>query len=156
MLALMYTEQWLALWVVALKYGLFFAGAAVNLTLFYWATCAKQAKPIFTPPLFSAPALLATALTVPFMWCGGGAIGGLIGSGRQRIAALVSMGVFVILCANATFRIYLAATAPPHVTIGGGVAGNAAMAAVFAGVVIVAWWVLRRHALAESSPITSY
>jgi len=43
------------------------------------------------------------------------------------------------------FRVYLAATAPPHVAIGGGVAGNASMAAVFAAVGIVAWWTLRRH-----------
>jgi hypothetical protein len=49
MLALMYTEQRRALWVVALKYGLFFTGAAVNLRLCYWATCAKLAKPILTP-----------------------------------------------------------------------------------------------------------
>lgn len=155
MLALMYTEQRRALWVAALKYGLFFAGAAANLTLCYWATRAKQAKPLLTPLLFSAPALLATAPTVPFMWYGGGAIGGLIGSGRQRIAAWISLGVFALLCAYATFRVYLAATAPPHVTIGGGVAGNAAMAAVYAGVGFVAWWTLRRHARAESSTITA-
>ena len=90
------------------------------------------------------------------MWYGGGAIGGLIGSGRQRIAAWVSLGVFALLFANAMFRIYLAATARPYVVIGGGVAGNAAMAAVFAGVGIVALWMLRRHARAELSPITSY
>jgi hypothetical protein len=146
MLALVYSDQRRALWVVALKYVLFFAGAVANLTLCYWATRTKQARPFLTPLFFSAPTLLATAYTVPFMWYGGGAIGGLIGSGRQRIAAWVSLGVFALLFANAMFRVYLAATALPHVMIGGGVAGNSAMAAVFAGVGIIAWWKLRRHA----------
>jgi hypothetical protein len=89
------------------------------------------------------------------MWYGAGAIGGLIGSGRQRIAAWVSLGVFALLFANAVFRIYLAATARPHVVIGGGVAGNAAMAAVFAGIGIAAWRTLRRHAQTESNTTTS-
>ena len=151
MLALIYSDQRRALWVVALKYGLFFAGAVFNLTLCYWATREKQARPFLTPLFFSVPTLLATAPTVPFLWYGGGAIGGLIGSGRQRIAAWISLGVFALLFANAMFRIYLAATAPSHVTIGGGVAGNAAMAAVFAGIGIAAWWALRRRAQTESS-----
>jgi len=155
MQALIYSDQRRALWVVALKYGLFFAGAVVNLTLCYWATRTKRARPFLTPVLFSAPILLATAPTVPFMWYGGGAIGSLIGSGRQRIAAWISLGVFSLLFANAMFRIYLAATAASHVTIGGGVAGNATMAAVFACVGIVAWWVLRRHGRAESSTTPS-
>jgi len=146
MLALIYSGQQRALWVVALKYGLFFAGAVFNLTLCYWATRAKQARPFLTPLFFSAPALFATAYTVPFMWYGAGATGGLIGSGRQHIAAWVSLSVFALLFANAMFRIYLAATAAPHVTIGGGVAGNAAMAAVYAGVGITAWLKLRRNA----------
>jgi len=153
MTALTYSDQRRALWVVPLKYGLFFGGAVVNSTLCYWATRAKQARPFLTPLFFSAPALLATAYTVPFMWYGAGAIGGLIGSGRQRIAARVSLGVFALLFANAMFRIYLAATALPHVTIGGGVAGNAVMAAVFAGVGILAWWKLRRHARGEKENI---
>jgi hypothetical protein len=155
MLALIYADQRRALWVVTLKYGLFFAGAVVNLTLCYWATRTKRARPFLTPLFFSAPTLLATAYTVPFMWYGGGAIGGLIGSGRQHIAAWVSLGVFALLFSNSTFRIYLAATAPSHVTIGGGVAGNAVMAAVFASVGIAAWWTLRRHGRAESSTTPS-
>jgi hypothetical protein len=153
MLALIYTDQQRALWVVVLKYGLFFAGAVVNLTLCYWATHVKQARPFLTPFFFAAPPLLATAPTVPFMWYGGGAIGGLIGSGRQRIAAWLSLGVFALLSANSTFRIYLAATAPSHVTIGGGVAGNAVMAVVFAAVGFIACWTLRRHIRAESRTI---
>ena len=155
MLALIYTDQQRAMWVIALKYGLFFAGALINLTLCYWATRAKQAKPLLTPLFFAAPALFMTAITVPFMWYGGGAIGGLIGSGRQRIAFWVSLCVFALLSVKSTFRVYLAATAPSHVTIGGGVAGNAAMAAVFASVGIVAWWTLRRHGRAESSTTPS-
>jgi hypothetical protein len=150
MLALIYTAQQRAMWMIALKYGLFFAGALINLTLCYWATRVKQARPLLTPLFFAAPALLMTAPTVPFMWYGGGAIGGLIGSGSQRIAAWVSLCVFALLSVNSTFRIYLAATAQPHVTIGGGVAGNAVMAVVFAAVGFLACWRLRRHIRTES------
>jgi len=150
MLALIYTNQQRAMWVISLKYGLFFAGALINLTLCYWATRVKQARPLLTPLFFAAPALLMTAPTVSFMWYGGGAIGGLIGSGRQRIAAWVSLCVFALLSINSTFRIYLAATAQSHVTIGGGVAGNAVMAVVFAAVGLLACWRLRRHVRTES------
>lgn len=155
MQAIVYADHRRSLWMVTLKYGLFFAGAVVNLALCYWATRAKQAKPFVTPLLFAAPTLLVTAPTVAFMWYGCGAIGGLIGSSRQRIASWVSLGVFALLCANSLFRIYLAATAQPHVTIGGGVVGNAAMAALFAVLGIVPWWMLRRHAQAEASTVTS-
>jgi hypothetical protein len=62
----------------------------------------------------------------------GGAIGGLIGCGRPHIATWASLAVFTILFSNAMFRIYLAATAPSNVVNGGGVAGNAVMAAIFA------------------------
>ena len=150
MLALIYTDQKRAMWVIALKYGLFFAGAVINLTLCYWATRVKHARPLLTPLFFAAPALFMTAITVPFMWYGGGAIGGLIGSGRQRLAFWASLCVFALLSVKSTFRMYLAATAPSHVTIGGGVAGNAVMAIVFAAVGIVACWTLRRHGRAES------
>ena len=152
MMALLYTDHQRALWVVILKYGLFFAGAVINAILCYWAPRKKQAGPLVAPLLFSAPALLATAPTVTFMWYGGGAIGGLVGSGRQRLAAWISLGVFGLLFLNAAHRIYLAATALPHVTIGGGVAGNAAMAVVFAGVGLVAWGMLKRNARSEPSP----
>lgn len=155
MAALIHHYPWRVPWVMALKYGLFFVGAVVNLTLCYWATRAKQAGPFLTPIFFAAPIVLVTALTVPFMWYGGGAIGGLVASGRQRTAAWVALGVFGLLSANATLRVYYAATAQPHVTIGGGVAGNAVTAAVFAGVGIVAWWTLRRRARTESSTTTS-
>lgn len=49
MLALIYTDQQRAMWVIALKYGLFFAGALINLTLCCWATRVKQARPLLTP-----------------------------------------------------------------------------------------------------------
>ena len=146
MAALTNHYPWRAPWVMALNYGLFFAGAVVNLTLCYRATRAKQARPLLVPIFFAAPIALVTALTVPFMWYGGGAIGGLVASGRQRTAAWLALSVFALLSANAVLRVYYAATAQPHVTIGGGVAGNAAMATVFAGMGIVAWWALRRPA----------
>ncbi len=153
--ALIYAGQRRSLWVVTLKYGLFFAAAGINLALCYWAARAKQAKPLLTPLFFSAPALLATAPTVAFMWYGAGAIGGLIGSGSQRIASWIALGVFGLLSANSMFRIYLAATAPPHVTIGGGVAGNAAMAAVFAVLAILPWWMLKLRAQTEANKVKS-
>ena len=52
MLALIYTDQQRAMWVIALKYGLFFAGALINLTLCCWATRVKQARPLLTPLFF--------------------------------------------------------------------------------------------------------
>jgi hypothetical protein len=64
------------------------------------------------------------------------------------------LAVFAILFTNAMFRIYLAATAPSHVVIGGSVVGNVALAAIFATMGIVAWWTLTRHAWAESSITT--
>ena len=150
MLALLYNHQQRALWVVALKYGLFFAGALANMALCYWVTREKEAKPFLAPLFYSAPALFATAPTVPFMWYGGGVIGSLIGSGHPRIAAWISLGVFVPLSVYAFFRIYLAATAQPHVNIGGGVVGNAIMAIVFGGIGILMWIKLRRHPRGES------
>ncbi|MDH3317474.1 MAG: hypothetical protein OER43_17120, partial [Gammaproteobacteria bacterium] len=155
MLAFVYADQRHRLWVGPLKYALFFAGAGVNLALCYWATRAKQAKPLVTPLYFSAPALLVTAPTVALMWYGSGAIGGLVGSGRQSIAAWVSLGVFGLLSANSMLRIYFAATAAPHVTIGGGVAGNAAMAVLFAGLAIVPWWMLRCQPHPETRTVPS-
>ena len=155
MRTLVYSDQWRAPWGVTLQYGLFFAGAVVNLTLCYWVTRAKQARPFLTPILFAAPVFAVSGATVLFLWYGGGALGGLIASGRQRVAAWVALGVFGLLSANSIFRTYLAATALPHVKIGGGVAGNAALAAVFAGVGLAAWWMLRRHARTGSSTTPS-
>lgn len=151
MLALIHSDQRHSLWAAALRYGLFFAGGIANLTLCYWSARVKQTNAFLTPLLFSAPALFVAAFPVPFMWYVGGAIGGLIASGRQRIAAWISLVAFGLLAGNAVFRVYLAATAPPHVVIGGGVAGNTLMAAGWAGVGSMAWWKLRRHAQPEST-----
>jgi len=155
MAALTNHTPWRALWVTSLRYGLFFVRAAVNLMLCYWANRAKQAHPLLTPVYFAVPIFVVTSFTVPFMWYGGGAIGGLVASGSQRIAAWLALSVFALLSANALLRVHFAATAQPHVTIGGGVAGNAVMAAVFAGIGIVAWWTLRRHPRTKSDTTTS-
>ncbi len=146
MYSLIYADQRHDLWVEPLKYMLFFSAAIVNLTLCYGATRTKQAKPLVVPLFFSAPVLLVSPPNVALMWYGGGAIGGLIGSGQQRVAVWIALGVFGLLSFNSTFRIYLAATAQPHVTIGGGIAGNAAMAALFAALAVVPWWMFRRRA----------
>jgi len=151
--AQIFANQQYALWDIVIKYGLFFGAAVVNMTLCQWATRRKQARPLVTPLAFATPALLAASPTVPFVWYAGGAIGGLIGSGRRRIAAWVALSVFVYLLANALLRTYMAATAAPHVTIQGGVAGNAAMAAVYVAAGIGAWWMLSRHQQVESGKI---
>jgi hypothetical protein len=132
-------DESLGIWIEVVKYVLFFAGAIVNLILCYWITRLRQANPLFTPMLFAVPSLLISAPTLALMWYGGGAIGGLTGSGRQRSAGLIAFIVFSLLAVNSAYRIYAAANAPAHVTIGGGVLGNAAMAAVFAIMAVAPW-----------------
>ena len=151
MQAFIFADQRRELWLVALMYGLFFAGAIFNLLLCYWATRSKQVNPLVTPVLFAAPALLVAAPTLALMWYGGGAIGGLIGDGRQRVACWISLGVFSLLFANSAYRVYAAAVAPAHVTIGGGVAGNAVMAAVFVVLGLAPWLMLWRQNQAKAS-----
>ena len=151
MQAFIFADQRRELWLVALKYGLFFAGAIFNLALCYWATRSKRANPGLTPVLFAAPALLVAAPTLALMWYGGGAIGGLIGDGRQRSACWISLGVFSLLFANSAYRVYAAAVAPAHVTIGGGVAGNAVMAAVFLVLGLAPWLILQRQNRAKAN-----
>ena len=104
-----------------------------------------------TPVLFAAPALWVASPTLALFWYGGGAIGGLIGDGRQRGASWISLGIFSLLFANSAYRVYAAAVAPAHVTIGGGVAGNAAMAAVFIVLGLGSWLMLRRQNRAKAS-----
>ena len=145
MQAFIFSDQRGELWLVVLKYVLFFAGAIFNLAFCHWVTRSKQANPLVTPVLFAIPSLLVSPPTLALMWYGGGAIGGLIGVGRQRSACWVSLGVFSILFANSVYRIYAAAVAPAHVTIGGGVGGNAVMAAVFFVLGLAPWLVLRRQ-----------
>ena len=151
MQAFILTDQWREFWLVALRYGLFFAGALFNLALCYWATRSKQANALLTPMLFAAPALLVAAPTLALMWYGGGAVGGLVGDRRPRGACWISLGVFSLLFANSAYRVYAAAVAPAHVTIGGGVAGNAVMAVVFAVLGVAPWLVLWRQHRAKAS-----
>lgn len=144
MWSLIYADQQHSLWVDPLKYVLFFAAAVVNLALCYWAIRLKQASPLVTPLYFSIPVLLVSPPNVALMWYGAGAIGGLAGSEHHRIASWISLGVFGLLSANSILRVYYAANAAPHVKIGGGVIGNAAMATLFAALAITGWWLLRR------------
>ncbi len=134
-------DQSSGIWIAVVTYGLFFAGAIANLILCYWITRIRQANPLLTPLLFAAPSLLVSAPTLALMWYGGGAFGGLLGSGRQRSARWIALITFSLLAINSAYRIYAAANAPAHVTIGGGVLGNAAMAMVFI-VLAIAPWVL--------------
>lgn len=127
-----------------IKYTLFFAGAAINFVLCFHAVTAKNANPFLVPVLFAAPIFFGAAATVSLLWYGGGAVGGLAAGRRHRLAAQISTAVLLLLAANSLLRSYRALDAPPHVTIGGGVAGNAAMAALFIVLAIVAWWALRR------------
>lgn len=142
--ATIHADQSLGIWIEVVKYGIFFAGAFINLLLCRWVARVRPANPWLTPMLFAAPSLLVSAPTVALMWYGGGAVGGLIGCGRQRGASWIALIVFSLLATNSTYRIYAAATAPAHVTIGGGVLGNAAMAAVFAILAIAPWIILHR------------
>jgi len=132
-------------WIMLLKYGLFFGGGLFNLWLCYRAVRENKAPPLLVPLAFAAPTLVAASPTVPFVWYAAGAIGGLAGTGRWRNAGWVALGVFALLAGNSLLRTYYAATAESHITIQGGVAGNAAMAALYAIAGIVAWWYLKRR-----------
>ncbi len=151
MYALIYGGHRGSILTETLKYLLFFSAAVINLALCHWAARVKQAHPLITPIYFAAPILLVSPGNVALMWYGAGAIGGLMSSGKHRIAAWIALAVFGLLSLNSMFRIYLAATAAPHVKIGGGVAGNAAMAALFALLAIVPWWMLSRRAQTEAN-----
>ncbi len=155
MYSLIYSGHRDSVLIETLKYLLFFSAAVVNLALCHRAARVKQAHPLVTPIYFAAPVLLVSPGNVALMWYGAGAIGGLMGSGKHRIAAWIALGVFGLLSLNSMFRIYLAATAAPHVKIGGGVAGNAAMAALFAVLAIVPWWLFRRFAQGSSEAARS-
>lgn len=143
--AFIVSDQGRELWLMTLMYGLFFAGAIFNLVLCYWATRSKQANSLTTPVFFAAPVSLVAGPALALMWYGGGAIGGLIGDGRPRAACWMSLGVFSFLFANSAYRVYVAAVAPAHVKIGGGVAGNAVMAAVFVVLGLGPWLILWRQ-----------
>lgn len=151
MQAFIFSDHRREVWLAALMYGLFFAGAILNLVLCYWATRSKQVNPFATPGLFAAPALLVAPPALALIWYAGGAIGGLIADGRQRGACWISFGVFSLLFAVSVFRVYAAAVSPAHVKIGGGVAGNAVMAAVFVVLALGPWLMLRRQNRARAS-----
>ena len=126
-------------------YALFFAGAAINFTLCFRAVTSRNANPYLVPVLFAAPVFFGTAPTVSLLWFGGGAVGSLAARRRHRLAANISAAVLLLLAANSLVRSYRAIDVPPHVKIGGGVAGNAAMAALFVVLAIVSWWALNRR-----------
>ncbi len=127
-----------------IQYALFFAGAAINFVLCFRAVTSKNANPYLVPVLFAAPIFFGAAPTVSLLWCGGGVVGSLAARRHHRLAAQVSTAVLVLLAANSLLRSYRAIDAPAHVTIGGGVAGNAAMAVLFVLLAVVIWWALHR------------
>ena len=77
--------------------------------------------------------------------CCASVVGSLAARHRHRLAAKISAAVFLLLAANSMLRSYRAIDAPSHVTIEGGVAGNAAIAALSVVLAIVCWWVLNRR-----------
>lgn len=127
-----------------IQYALFFAGAAINFVLCFRAVTSKNANPYLVPVLFAAPIFFGAAPTVSLLWYGGGVVGSLAARRRHRLAAQVSTAVLMLLAANSLLRSYRAIDAPAHVTIGGGVAGNAAMAVLFVLLAVVVWWALHR------------
>ena len=135
--------------VLGIQYALFFAGAAINFSLSFHAVRAKSANPYLTPILFAVPVIFGAAPTVCLLWYGGGAAGALVAGRRHRLAAWISIAVFALLALNAVQRSVRAIDAPSHVTIEGGVAGNAAMAALFITLAIVSWWSLRRAGISS-------
>ena len=128
-----------------IRYALFFAGAAINFVLCFRAVTSGNANPLLVPVLFAAPIFFGTAPTVSLLWFGGGAVGSLVACRRHRLAAHISAAGLLLLAANSLVRSYRAIDAPAHVTIEGGVAGNAAMAALFVALAIVSWWALNRR-----------
>lgn len=130
--------------IMLLKYALFFAGAAVNLVLSYRVARDLQAPPLLIALPFALPSLMVASSTVPLVWYAAGAIGGLAGSGRHTAANRIVVALFLFLVAGSLFRTYLAANAEAHVTIQGGIAGNAAAAILYAAMGIFSWWLLRR------------
>ena len=143
--AVLYADDTYYYVMQGIAYTLFFAGAAINFVLCFHAVSSRNANPYLVPVLFAAPVFFGTAPTVALLWFGGGAVGSLAACRHHRLAAHISAAVFLLLAANSLLRSYRAIDAPSHVTIGGGVAGNAAMAALFVVLAIVSWWALDRR-----------
>jgi hypothetical protein len=137
-----------------LQYALFFGGAAINYGLCFPAVKSKNANPYLTPLLFAAPIFFGAAPTVSLLWYGGGAAGALVAGRHHGLAAGIAVVVFGLLAANSLERSYRAIDAPSHVTIEGGVAGNAAMAALFIILAVVSWWLLGRIRIASHRETT--
>lgn len=144
LVAVLYADDTHYVVMQGIQYALFFAGAATNFVLCFRAVTSKNANPYLVPALFAAPIFFGAAPTVSLLWYGGGVVGSLAARRRHRLAAQVSTAVLVLLAANSLLRSYRAIDAPAHVTIGGGVAGNAAMAVLFVLLAIIAWWALHR------------
>lgn len=149
MVAALYADDADSILVQVIAYILFFAGAAANFVLCFHAVTSKNANPYLVPVLFAAPVFFGAAPTVSLLWFGGGAVGSLAARRRHWLAAQISAAVFLLLAANSLVRSYRAIDAPAHVTIGGGVAGNAAMAALFVVLAFVSWWALKRSGAAS-------
>jgi hypothetical protein len=129
--------------VQTLRFALFFGGAALSFAFCFQASKLRRANPFLTPALFSVPVFFIAAAPALALWYGTGVAGALVARGLGRIAAWVASGVCALLAANFSERSYRAVDAPAHVRIEGGVAGNAALAALFVGLAVVAWWLLR-------------
>jgi hypothetical protein len=134
-----------SLTIQSLRYALFFGGAALNFALCFHASRIKNANALITPALFSVPVFFIAAAPAVVLWYGSGAAGALVARGFGRIASWVSSAAFMLLAANFVERSFRALDAPSHVEIEGGVTGNAALAALFVGLSIVSWWLLRRY-----------
>lgn len=144
LVAVLYADGTYYVVMQGIQYALFFAGAAINFVLCFRAVTSKNANPYLVPVLFAAPIFFGAAPTVSLLWYGGGVVGSLAARRRHRLAAQVSTAVLMLLAANSLLRSYRAIDAPAHVTIGGGVAGNAAMAVLFVLLAVVVWWALHR------------
>jgi len=145
MVVVLYADDTYYYAMQVLGYALFFAGAAINFVLCFRAVTLKNANPYLVPVLFAAPVFFGTAPTVSLLWFAGGVVGSLVARRQHRLAAGISAAVLLLLAANSLLRSYRAIDAPSHVTIQGGVAGNAAIAALFVVLAIVSWWAFNRR-----------
>lgn len=145
MVVVLYADDTYYYTMQVITYALFFAGAAINFVLCFRAVTSMNANPYLVPFLFATPVFFGTVPTVSLLWLAGGAVGSLVARRHHRFAAYVSAAVLLLLAANSLVRSYRAIDAPSHVTIQGGVVGNAAMAALFVVLAIVSWWALSRR-----------
>jgi hypothetical protein len=145
LVAVLYADDTYYYVMQGISYALFFAGAAINFLLCFRAVKSRNANPFLVPVLFAAPIFFGAAPTVSLLWYGGGAVGSLVALRRHRLAAQISAIVLLLLAANSLLRSYRAIDAAAHVSIEGGVVGNAAIAALFVALAIALWWALTRR-----------